>query len=313
MGDVYLVTGGTGMVGFALKSLLKGSKAVFLSSNMCDLRNKVATQYLFNSVRPTHVIHLAAKVGGVKANYENLGDFYYDNIRINTNVLEASKQTKVKKLISLLSTCIYPDKVDYPLTEEQIHNGEPHYTNFSYAYAKRMLDVQSRAYREQYGCNFITAVPNNLYGKRDNFDLENSHVIPALIRKIWEAKLNKTEVVIWGDGTPLREFTYSEDIAKALLFLLDNYDNKYPINIGNTQEHSISSLVENLCYILGYSGDIIWDTTKLSGQYRKPSNNKKFLDLGWNPNNYTSLEDGLKKTCNWFKIVYPKVRGYAGD
>jgi GDP-L-fucose synthase len=313
MSNIYLVTGGTGMVGNAIKSLLPKNKTVMLSSNMCDLRNKIGTLHLFSSVRPTHVIHLAARVGGVKANYDNLGEFYYDNIRINTNVLEAARKVKVKKMVSLLSTCIYPSEVTYPLTEEQIHNGEPHYTNFAYAYAKRMLDVQSRAYREQYGCNFITAVPNNLYGKHDNFDLEDGHVIPALIRKIWEAKLNNTAVEIWGDGTPLREFTYSEDIAKALLFLLENYEGKHPINIGNTKEHSIVELVENLCYVLGYNGEIMWNTTKLGGQYKKPSSNKKFLKLGWDPNNYTSLEEGLKETCKWFKMRYPKVRGHAGD
>lgn len=300
------------MVGKSIKGLLPEKKTVFLSSNMCDLRNKISTLHLFNSVRPTHVIHLAARVGGVKANHDYLGEFYYDNIRINTNVLEAARQVKVKKMVSLLSTCIYPNDVQYPLIEEQIHNGEPHYTNFAYAYAKRMLDVQSRAYREQYGCNFITAVPNNLYGKYDNYDLENSHVIPALTRKIWEARLDRSEVKIWGDGTPLREFTYAEDIAKSLIFLLENYDGAHPINIGNTNEYSISELVENLCYILNFSGDIAWDTTKLSGQYKKPSSNKKFLDLGWDPNNYTSLEDGLKKTCNWFKMVYPNIRGYIG-
>jgi len=313
MSNIYLVTGGTGMVGNAIKDLLSKNKTVFLSSNMCDLRNKISTQHLFNSVRPTHVIHLAAKVGGVKANYDYLGEFYYDNIRINTNVLEAARKVKVKKMVSLMSTCIYPDNVSYPLTEDQIHNGEPHYTNFAYAYAKRMLDVQSRAYREQYGCNFITAVPNNLYGPYDNFDLKDSHVIPALIRKIWEAKLNKSEVVIWGDGTPLREFTYSKDIAKALLFLLDNYDDKHPINIGNTEEYSIASLVENLCSLFGFRGDVVWDTSKMSGQHKKPSSNQKFIDLGWDPNNYTSLEEGLKETCKWFRIRYPKVRGCTGE
>tara|TARA_R100000152_G_C6771989_1_gene198683 strand:- start:976 stop:1941 length:966 start_codon:yes stop_codon:yes gene_type:complete len=311
--NVYLVTGGTGMVGKAIRDMLPKNKTVMLSSSMCDLRNKISTLHLFNSVRPTHVIHLAARVGGVKANYDYLGEFYYDNIRINTNVLEAARQVKVKKMVSLLSTCIYPNEVQYPLTEDQIHNGEPHYTNFAYAYSKRMLDVQSRAYREQYGCNFITAVPNNLYGKHDNFDLQDSHVIPALMRKIWEAKLNKSEVEIWGDGTPLREFTYSEDIARALIFLLENYEGKHPINIGNTRESSIAELVETLCQTLDFSGEIVWDTTKLSGQHKKPSSNKKFLDIGWNADNYTSLEDGLKKTCNWFKMVYPNIRGYTGE
>ena len=163
-------------------------------------------------------------MGGLKANLNNLGSFYYENIIINSNVLEASRKFNVKKVVSLLSTCVYPDKITYPLTEEQIHNGKPHDSNYGYAYAKRMLDVQSQAYRDQYGCNFITAIPNNLFGENDNFDLENSHLIPAIIRKVHEAKMNNSDIILWGDGSPLREFTYSKDLAKIILFLLNNYD-----------------------------------------------------------------------------------------
>jgi GDP-L-fucose synthase len=173
-----------------------------------------------------------------------------------------------------------------------------------------MLDVQSRAYREQYGCNFITAIPNNLYGENDNFDLEDSHVIPALIRKVWEAKINKEpSVFCWGDGSPLREFTYSEDIARILLFLMENYNDPEPINIGNTEEYSIKQVVEIICSILEYDGEIVWQTDKPSGQHRKPSCNQKLLDLGWEKEDYVSLEEGLKKTCEWFIMTYPNVRG----
>ena len=156
----------------------------------------------------------------------------------------------------------------------------------------------SRAYRQQYGCNFITAIPNNLYGENDNFDLENSHVIPAIIRKVWEAKLNnKPYIECWGDGSPLREFTYSEDIAKILLFLLENYDDPEPINIGNTDEYSIMQVAEMICSILEYNGKIRWNTKKPSGQYRKPSSNQKLLNLGWKKEWYTNLEKvvGLKR------------------
>ena len=182
-----LVTGGTGMVGVALQKLIPD--AIFIGSKHFDLKSKEEVSKMFAYYEPEYVIHLAAKVGGVKANKDFLADFYYDNIMINTNVLECAKDYKVKKLLSLLSTCIYPDSVCYPLLEKNIHEGEPHESNFAYAYAKRMLDVQSRAYREQHGCNFITAVPNNLFGENDNFDYNNSHVIPAIIRKIYEAKL----------------------------------------------------------------------------------------------------------------------------
>ena len=173
-----------------------------------------------------------------------------------------------------------------------------------------MVDVMIRAYRQQYNCNFITAIPNNLYGENDNFHLLDSHVIPAIIRKVWEAKINgKNTVNCWGDGSPLREFTYSQDIARILLFLLKNYEEPEPINIGNTTEYSISEIVSIICKILEYDGDISWQTDKPSGQYKKPSSNQKLLDLGWKNEWYTPLEIGLKNTCDWFRIKYPNVRG----
>ena len=173
-----------------------------------------------------------------------------------------------------------------------------------------MLDVQSRAYRQQYGCNFITAVPNNLYGPYDNFDLENGHVIPAIIRKIWEAKLTKKPPVFWGDGTPLREFTYAPDLSRILLFLLDKYNDPAPINIGITEERSIRSVVRLVCEIFEYDqNDIMWDSSKPSGQFRKPSSNEKLIDAGWKQNDYTSFDDGLSRTCEWFVYSYPDIRG----
>jgi GDP-L-fucose synthase len=303
-----LITGGTGMVGSAFRKTLP--EGFFHSSREFDLREPTETKKMMEKYRPDAVIHLAAKVGGVKGNIDYVADYYSDNILINTNVLNASHLFGVKKVVSLLSTCIYPDKVKYPITEEQLHEGEPHFSNFGYAYSKRMIEVQSRAYRQQHGSNFICAVPNNLYGEHDNFDLDNSHVIPALIRKIWEAKIsNKDEVVVWGDGTPVREFTYSEDISKVLIFLLNNYDGSSPINIGNTQEYSISDVVENICQILEYRGKIRWDTSKPPGQHKKPSDNTKLIEMGWDKNDFTPLDVGLKKTCDWFIMNYPNVRG----
>ena len=303
-----LITGGSGMVGSSFKELR--DDIIFVSSIDCDLRSLSQTKALFNSISPDYVIHLAAKVGGVKANTDYMGDFYRDNLLINTNVLECSKTSRVKKVVSLLSTCVYPDKVTYPLTEDQIHDGPPHSSNFAYAYAKRMLDVQSRSYRKQYGCNFITAIPNNLYGPNDNFHLEDSHVIPAIIRKVWEAKLSEKPVVLWGDGSPLREFTYSRDIAEILLFLLKNYDGDHPVNIGKTGHIEIKNVANIICEFLDYNfNNIEWDTTKPSGQHKKPSSNKKLIDIGWDDEKYTSLRDGLKKTCDWFIINYPNVRG----
>ena len=304
---MILVTGGSGMIGNALKQVLP--HAFYISSDNCDITSETDTKYMFKHLKPTKVIHLAAKVGGVKANMEQLGQFYTDNIKINTNVLHYSIVYKVEKVLSLLSTCLYPDIVTYPLTEEQIHNGPPHESNFAYAYAKRMIDVQSRAYRKQYGCNFVTAVPNNLFGEHDNFDLNNSHVIPAMIRKMHEAKQKNEDVVLWGDGTPLREFTYSKDLAQILVFLLDNYSDENPINIGNTNEYSIKQIAELIALKLEYNGNIIWDTSKPNGQFKKPSDNSKLIQLGFDKNGYTNIDVSLTNTCDWFKLNYPNIRG----
>ena len=303
-----LITGATGMVGSAFGHLYP-KRDLIKCPRAYDLRDPQHAQRVMQDTHPDAIIHLAAKVGGVKANMEYLGEFYRDNILINTNVLEAARKFKVKKVVSLLSTCIYPDNIEYPLTENKIHHGPPHPSNYAYAYAKRMIDVQSRAYRAQYGCNFISAISNNLFGEHDNFDLENSHVLPAIIRKVYEAKLNSTCVSLWGDGAPLREFTYSRDLAEILLFLLDNYNEPSPINVGNTSEISIKEAAEIICEIMDFKGEIIWDITKPKGQHRKPSDNSKLLELGWRKENYTNFKKALTKTCKWFIINYSNIRG----
>tara|TARA_R110000851_G_scaffold22466_3_gene66356 strand:- start:7 stop:942 length:936 start_codon:yes stop_codon:yes gene_type:complete len=302
-----LVTGGSGMVGSALAEMIPN--AMFIDSSMYDLTDQVDTNYLFLDTNPDYVIHLAAKVGGVKANADNLGSFYYDNIAINTNVLEGARKFKVKKVLSLLSTCIYPNVVTYPLTEEQIHDGPPHPSNYAYAYAKRMLDIQSQAYRKQYGSNFITVVPNNLFGEHDNFDLNDSHIIPAVIRKIYEAKTNNKQLILWGDGKPLREFTYSKDLARIVLLLLSDYEEPSPINVGNPKEYSIKEVVKIISDVMDYNGDVVWDTSKPKGQHRKPSSNAKLLNLGWQNKDYTPLHAAIENTYKWFIDNYPNVRG----
>lgn len=311
-----IITGGTGMVGSAFKKILPTAK--YPNRTELDLAISESIENFLdngnydNGPKYDAIIHLAAKVGGIKANSDYVADFFSENMQINNNLLKYACFNDIPKVVSLLSTCVYPDSpyITYPLTEEQLHMGPPHNSNFGYSYAKRMVDVMSRAYRQQYGCNFITAIPNNLYGENDNFDLENSHVVPALIRKIWEAKINnRPSVEVWGSGSSLREFTYSLDIAKILLFLLQNYSEPEPINIGNTEEYSIVEVVSFLCELLEYDGKIEWNITKPSGQYRKPSSNKKLLNLGWKESDYTPLKEGLKKTCEWFRINYPNVRG----
>jgi len=255
-------------------------------------------------------INCAAKVGGVKANTDHVADFYNCNSLISNNVFQGAKNCNVKKLVSILSTCIYPDvaHVSYPLTEDQLHNGPPHDSNFGYAYAKRMIDVQSRAYRQQYNCDYITVIPNNLYGFQDNFNLNNGHVIPSLIRKFYEAKRDSTDVTLWGDGTPLREFTFARDAAKIIWWLAKNYNDLSPVNIGCTEEISIKDLAFLISEKIGFKGNIKFDTTKPNGQHRKPSSNKKLRELGCDIT-YTPLTQGLIETIEFFQKNYSSLRG----
>lgn len=303
-----LVTGGTGMVGSAFKNIETEHDLILIGSKDCNLMNYDKTFKMFAYYMPNAVIHLAAKVGGVKGNSEYVADYFHENIMMNTNVLDISKRFRIGKVLSLLSTCIYPDNPSYPLTEKQIHSGEPHKSNFGYAYAKRMLEVHSRAIRQQYKLNFITAIPNNIYGKNDNFDLDNGHVIPSIIRKVWESKINNTIPEFWGTGNPRREFTYSIDIANNLLRLIESYDKSLPVNIGNTNEVSIKEVVDKICKIFNYEGEVNWNINKPEGQFKKPSSNKKFLKM-FPETQYTNLGKGLKETCDWFMSNYPNVRG----
>jgi len=303
-----LVTGSKGLLGSEIVSL--DNSAIGISSRDCDLIESNHAILTLEDDQVDTIIHCAARVGGVKANTDYVADFFDDNVKINMNVLEACRAKKLK-LVSVLSTCIYPDAsyVTYPLTEDQLHLGPPHSSNFGYAYAKRMLEVQSRAYRQQYGCNFISVIPNNLYGPNDNYDLNNGHVIPALIRKFYEAKIHKhTHVEIWGSGNPLREFTFARDAAEIILWLAENYDGEEPVNIGNPAQISIMSLAHMISEEIGYEGEINFNKSKPDGQYQKPSSNKKLRSLGWN-GEYTSLRVGLHETINLFKERYPNVRG----
>lgn len=304
-----LITGGTGMIGSAFRNIETEHELISIGSRDYDLTDSSSARYAIVDSKPDAIIHLAAKVGGVGANIKNPGDFYTINSLINTNVLKAAKDLKVGKVISLLSTCVYPDMSVYPLTEDQVHKGPPHPSNYAYAYAKRMLDVQTRAYCDQYGCNYTTAIPNNLFGENDNFHLEDSHVIPAIIRKMFEARVVGRDVVLWGDGSRYREFTYSKDLAEILLFLLEHYDRPDPINVGNTRQVTIKEVAELIADILNFEGNIIWDKTKPQGQLKKPSDNSKLLELGWREQNYTNFKKALTKTCEWVTLNYPNIRG----
>jgi GDP-L-fucose synthase len=212
-----------------------------------------------------------------------------------------------------LSTCVYPDEkfVTYPLTESQLHNGPPHESNFGYAYAKRMLDIQARTYRKQFGHNFISVIPNNMYGPNDNYDLACAHVIPSLIRRFYEAKLNNHDTVtVWGSGKVEREFTFSKDAAKIILWLADHYNDEMPVNIGNTQSIKIADLAEMIALCVGFQGKIDFDKSKPEGQLKKPSSNDYLKSLGW-AGEYTQLEQGLSETVQFFMDNYPNIRGVA--
>jgi GDP-L-fucose synthase len=302
-----LVTGASGLLGSEI--VKKSENCIGLSSKDCNLLEN--DFYGFLDPKPGVVIHCAAKVGGVKANTESSSDFFEENMKINSNVMRGCKKRGVK-LVSILSTCIYPDAgyVKYPLTEDQLHLGPPHKSNFGYAYAKRMADIQSRAYRQQYNCNFITVIPNNLYGPNDNYDLNSGHVIPALIRKFHDAVINnKKEVEIWGTGNPLREFTFARDAAEIILWLSENYDGEDPVNIGNTDQISIKYLSETIADIFAFDGKIMFNTEKPDGQYKKPSSNEKLKSLGWS-GKYTPLREGLEETISHYSREYPNVRKF---
>ena len=296
-----LITGGGGMVGSAMESPIK------LTREYCDLTNPRQTNSLFKAIKPDGIIHCAGKVGGIGGNSNYKGEYFYDNIMINTNVIEAARQAGTKNLVAFLSTCVFPDSVKYPLTVDQVHLGEPHESNYPYAYAKRMADVQIRAYREQHGLNYTSIIPSNIYGPNDNFNLDHGHVMPMLIHKLYLAKKNKTDFTVWGSGKPLREFIYSKDIAKIAEWALFNYEGVEPLIVSGDEEISIKDLVGLLVDEFKFKGKVKFDKTKPDGQLRKPSDNSKIKELL--PNfEYTPFEQGIKETVNWFKENYENAR-----
>ena len=296
-----LITGGGGMVGSAMESPLK------LTRDYCDLLNRKQTNRFFSAVKPEGVIHCAGKVGGIGGNSNYKGQYFYENILINTNVIEAARQAGVQNLVSFLSTCVFPDKVKYPLTVDQVHQGDPHDSNYPYAYAKRMADIQIRAYREQSNINYTSIIPSNIYGPNDNFSLEHGHVMPMLIHKLYLAKKNKTDFVVWGSGKPLREFIYSKDIAKIAEWVLFNYKGTDPLIVSGDEEISIKDLVGILVDEFKFKGKVIFDKTKPDGQLRKPSDNSVIKELI--PDfEYTPFEKGIKETVSWFIENYESAR-----
>ena len=297
-----IITGGTGLVGSAFKSGVKLGSRDF---NLTSLRE---TYDMFYKYRPATVIHTAARVGGIGANMNYPVQFFEENLAMNMNVIKCSKEIGVKKLVCFLSTCIFPDKVEYPLEETKIELGPPHSSNFAYAYAKRMADVQIQAYNKQYGTDYFCVVPTNVYGPNDNFNLENGHVIPMLIHKCYLAKKNGTPFEVWGTGKPLREFVYSQDVADCVdLLLIDDYKDKTPVIITTSQEYTIREVVDLIVKYMEFDGKVVWRSDKPDGQYRKPSSNNKLLSI-IGDYEFTPLEVGLKNTIEWFNKNYDTIR-----
>ena len=249
--------------------------------------------------KPSIIILAAAKVGGIVANSTQPADFLYDNLVIETNIIKAAHEIEVKKLLFLGSSCIYPRDAKQPMVEEELLTGPLEKTNESYAIAKIAGLKMCEAFRTQYGCDFISAQPTNLYGEGDKFDPEMGHVIPALMVKAHKGKLNNSpKLNVWGSGTPKREFLYIHDLADALVHLLKNYSGKSHINIGTGEEFSIKQLAEKICDVVGFQGELVFDTTKPDGSPRKLVNNSRLAELGWKSK--TSLDEGLAKTYKWY-------------
>jgi len=314
--NVILVTGGTGLVGYGIREyvnskpdLLQWGEWIFLGSEY-DLRSSEQTAKCFEKYQPTHVIHLAAKVGGLFINMTHKVEFWRDNMLINDNVMEYCRIHHVKKLVSFLSTCIFPDNTTYPIDETMVHRGPPHSSNAGYAYAKRMIDVMNHCYNEQYGCQFTSVIPTNIYGPNDNYSLESGHVIPSLIHKCYLALHENKPFVVKGSGRPLRQFIYNLDLAKLVVWTLLEYDQIEPLilSVDEADEICISDVAHLIARGMGMpESNIIMDTNFADGQFRKTASNRKLRQLL--PDfQFTPIEEAIKSSCQWFIQHYNEVR-----
>jgi GDP-L-fucose synthase len=297
-----LVAGGSGLVGSAIVSEFKrlNQDVIGISSKDVNLLDRNKTFEYINDLKPTAIIDSAAKVGGIGGNNSFPVEFLSQNLQIQTNLMDAAHAAKVGKFIFLGSSCIYPKACPQPIKEEYLLTGELEQTNYAYAIAKISGIELIRSYRKEYGHRWISLMPTNLYGPNDNFDLENGHVLPVLIRKFVEAQqTNAEEVITWGTGTPFREFLHVEDLARAVLLCLDKYDDSQHINVGTAEEISIKNLAEKIANKVGFKGKIVWNKNKPDGTLRKVLDNRRILDLGWKPQ--ISLDEGLTKTIEWYR------------
>jgi GDP-L-fucose synthase len=299
-----MVTGGSGFLGqHVLQTLQRRgcTEIVVPRRSLYDLTREANVERLYADAKPEVVVHLAAVVGGIGANRANPGRFLYENLVMGTVLMEYARRTEVEKFVCIGTICSYPKFTPVPFREEHLWNGYPEETNAPYGLAKKMLLVQGQAYREQYGFNAVHLLPVNLYGPRDNFDPESSHVIPALVRKCLEAvERREPEIVCWGDGTPTREFLYVEDCAEAIVLATEQYDGAEPVNIGAGFEISIKELVELIAELTGFQGQIVWDMSKPNGQQRRCLDTSRAWELfGFRAK--TDFREGLRRTIEWYR------------
>ncbi|KZC12256.1 PREDICTED: probable GDP-L-fucose synthase [Dufourea novaeangliae] len=315
---IILVTGGTGLVGKAIQSVIeadkiKNEKWIFVGSKDADLCNKQGTEKLFEKHKPTHVVHLAAMVGGLFHNMAHNLDFLRNNIHMNDNVLQTAHENNVVKVISCLSTCIFPDKTTYPIDETMIHNGPPHPSNYGYSYAKRLIDIANKGYYEQHGRIYTSIIPCNVFGPNDNFHPSASHVIPGLMRRLYDLIKNgntedKTFTVL-GSGKPLRQFIYSLDLAKLIIWVLRGYDSVEPIilSVDESQEVTISQVAEAIAQAFDFKGKIVYDLSAADGQYKKTASNAKLRK--YLPDfQFTPFTQAIKETVDWYIANYDQAR-----
>lgn len=297
-----LITGSNGVAGFGFKSIqhmYPDKEFIFSGSKECNLTKQDETLDYVKKCRIDAIIHLAAISGGIELSTRYPATLLRDNILMNLNIMEASRLCKVKKVVMSLSTGMYSDSVPNPILEEYIHNGPPHKSNYSYAFAKRLVDPLIKAYRTEYHLNVIGLIPNGIIGENSNYDYKSSTMLPALIRRFYENRKGNSKLIVWGDGSPLREYTYAEDIARAYMWCLDNYDNEQVLHIGTTEEHTIKEMAYMVADFLKIDKNRIeFDTSKPSGQLRKNTDNSKFVILS--NFKYTPLKVGLEKTIRYF-------------
>jgi len=309
-----LVTGGTGLVGSAVQNICKDYtdkyQFYFVSSKQYDLTNMNDTIKMFNTYNPHYVIHLAACVGGLFKNMNNKVEMLEKNLMINYNIVKCCHNYKIEKLIACLSTCIFPDKnISYPIDETMLHNGAPHNSNDAYAYAKRMLEIQCKAYRDNYGDNFMCIIPTNIYGPNDNFNLDDGHVLPSLIHKCFISKQIDKDFVICGSGKPLRQFIFSLDLAKIIMILFEkNINENIIISLPEEDEISIGDVGKLIATNFDIEDRIIFDTSFSDGQYKKTVRINKLKEIIGDDFKFTNIKDGIKLTIEWFVSNFPNIK-----